>query len=150
MERKGVGKIGVKYLFSHLSQIYCCQGSSVHFTWRRISRTVELVVAAQRSFHHHFDNPPRSHVRPDWKYVSKPMDAFQATEKVSNKRKGPPKTVRTTKNVGGVRVSIRTMRNGLITFSTKNSSWVLWGRKRKILSNQIQKRSVSTQIKNIF
>ncbi|GFV42199.1 hypothetical protein TNCV_3164301 [Trichonephila clavipes] len=71
MERKGVGKIGVKYLFSHLSQIYCCQGSSVHFTWKRIPRTVELVVAVQRSFPHHFDNPPRSHVRPDGKYVLK-------------------------------------------------------------------------------
>ncbi|GFW16943.1 uncharacterized protein TNCV_2760711 [Trichonephila clavipes] len=32
--------------------------------------------------------------------------------------------------------------DGLIALSTKNSSWVLWGRKRQILSNQIHKRSL--------
>ncbi|GFW64899.1 hypothetical protein TNCV_391651 [Trichonephila clavipes] len=39
---------------------------------------------------------------------------------------------------------------GSSRFSTKNSSWVLWGRKKQILSNQIQKRSVSMQIRNLL
>ncbi|GFX76109.1 uncharacterized protein TNCV_1834841 [Trichonephila clavipes] len=40
--------------------------------------------------------------------------------------------------------------DGLIAYSTKNSSWVLWSRKRQILSNPIQKRSVNMQIGNLL
>ncbi|GFV70093.1 hypothetical protein TNCV_4588081 [Trichonephila clavipes] len=58
-----------------------------------------LVIALQRTFHRHFVIPPRGHV-PDQKCVLMWMD-----RECLQKRKGPPRIVRTLKKEERVHVS---------------------------------------------